>query len=155
MLTAILMSALAMFSCGSKNKPTYERIVFERIGSSGWDPSHTVWFEPLLMDSSLVEGATYKIDLIFRFSERHETLPMPVVIEMETPESTLICDTLTLGLKDTKYRIEENRSYGVKELTVPIAGDLKLTSGFALGVHHLMRKDQTRGILNVGIRIYR
>lgn len=153
MLTVIIMSALAFCSCGGKKHSASAKLIFDRIDASGLDPAQTIWFEPLEQDSTLAEGDRCDLQLILRFSQRHEQLPLPVTIQLETPSGTIANDTLLVGGTSDKYEIEKTQNFGITEFTINLAKEIVLQPGLAIGVNTPVPKEKTRGLLNVGLRV--
>lgn len=153
MLTVIIMPALFV-SCGTKESARSERTFFTKIDPAEWTREEVVWFEPLSEDSTLGEGTVCTAELIFRISERHKNENIPVVVEIEDAEGSTAKDTIIIGKDHRLYAADIKDCYGIKEITMRRHDKLRLNEGIAVGVSPLASKENSKGMLNVGLRLY-
>ena len=90
------------------------------------------------------------MDLVMRYSSRFRTADLPVALTIEDENGIVRADTIVIRPADSK-NVETRQRYGVREMRMTLDPQLRLHDGFAVTVSPLAAREQTRGMLNVGI----
>lgn len=145
-LTSIILST----GCRRIDNVTYAG--FEDIASDGWDPAYVLGFSPWPVDSVMAPGTTYDVNICVRYSARFRPTPLHLIVMSENGD-TQTSDTITIRLEPPASKPGGRGSYGVYEVTRQIASHLALQNGYLVELRSLTAKDNTRGILNIGVQL--
>lgn len=153
-----ILSSLILALSVSCNRSSEETVYsqFQNISPEGWDPNEVIAFEPWPADSLVKQEDFYGLNLVVRYSSRHETGVFPMLIALENEDGLLRSDTIIINVNDTENKASSIREqYGIRELTLEIDSLLKLKDGFAVSLSPLTQKEKTKGLLNLGIILKR
>lgn len=152
-LVFIIAAAAAMLAaCGDTERTAYSH--FEKIPGDGWRPDDVVAFEPWPLDSTEAAHCSYTMQLVMRFSARCPLESLPAAVSVEDADRVLRADTMVIATEaggNTSVR----EKYGVREVTMTLDPELRLTDGYAVSISPLLDPDRTAGMLDVGIRLLR
>lgn len=156
---AAVLSALAVCSCGNTDRPlrpSYSH--FERIPTDGWDPTDIIQFEPWPLDSTETANNVYRMDLVLRYSARNSLESLPLALTIEDGNGETITDTIVIGNGPAGVRKptwHERTQYGVREVTAGLQEHVRLSDGYAVSISPLIERNNTVGLLNVGLMLTR
>lgn len=152
MLTAFILSALVLLSCGRISNDRNRYIHFEQIDANGWSPEDFIIFQPWPEDSVSAGNSKYQIDLVLRYSSINQLESLPIAILIEDNERTIACDTVIAGHEtEVPGVFSEKEQFGVREITLTIDRNVTLTDGFSVTLNPLLPQANTKGLLNVGL----
>lgn len=146
-------SVSIMASCGADTQRTAWSH-FEKIPGGGWSPDDMVCFEPWPADSAEAAGSSYEMQLVFRYSTRCGLERLPAAVTVEDADRVISADTLVIANTPTDSTTVREK-YGVREVTLTLGHDVRLTDGFSVSVSPLLDTGRTAGLLNVGLRLMR
>lgn len=149
---AVTFVALLVTSCRQSGGVDYSH--FEQIGSEGWDPLDQLVFEPWPMDSVLVPGRTYRMRLVFRYSTLAKVPDLPLAVTVEDENGVMRSDTIVIN-HDGDSSVARKTKYGVREFGITLDPSVALRDGYAVTLSPLASREQTQGLLNVGIILTR
>lgn len=149
-LVWLTVTLMALLSAACTDSDTVPYSHFEQVGSDGWDPLDILVFEPWPADSAAAAGSVYRMDLVMRYSSRFRTADLPLALTIEDENGIVRADTIVIKPADSK-NVETRQRYGVREMRMTLDPQLRLHDGFAVTVSPLAAREQTKGMLNVGI----
>ncbi|MCM1370164.1 MAG: gliding motility lipoprotein GldH [Candidatus Amulumruptor caecigallinarius] len=144
---------MALPSCGDISSVAYSH--FERIGSEGWDPADILIYEPWPADSAEASAHRYDIELVVRYSSRRRIKDLPLSIVREYENGRQEADTVVLRLFDSGGSPAGDGHYGVYELPSKVESGLRLCEGYSVSVTPLAERNESQGILSVGLLMLR
>jgi len=145
---AVTLLAPLIMSCTQSENVAYSH--FEQIGPEGWDPLDMLVFEPWPTDSAAATATTYRMDMVLRHSSRFHIQDIPLAVMTEDGEGTVWTDTIiisTASASKTKTKVR----YGVCETRLTLDSALRLNDGYAVTLSPIAEREQTKGLLNVGL----
>lgn len=158
LLTAALLLSVLAVSCGYRDDSYTVYSHFEKIGPDGWDPADIISFEPWPLDSAEAATSVYRMELVLRYSTRNSLDNLPLAVSIEDENGISHSDTIMAGSGGKRKSAPEvtvRQQYGVREVTLPLQSEVRLTDGYAVNISPLIERSRTKGLLNVGIRLER
>lgn len=149
-IIAILLSIST--GCVEIEHPDWAR--FAEISGRGWDPDDLLIYEPVRADSLVPPETLYDFKIIMRSATRSQFSQLPMAVTIEDETGVVRADTIIIGGPEGP-ELDVKRAYGLKETSFILLKEIPLTDGFSITLSSLADPSQSKGLLNVGIEMWK
>lgn len=128
---------------------------FADIEPEGWDPLFTPEFTPHPADTLALARDRYDLWVILRYTRKCRISELPLTVEELSDDEPFMKERATVSLFDNDGTPTGDGKLGIYEKGIRIRSDIALPAEYKITVGHLLNKDDTQGILNVGVMLRR
>lgn len=151
----ILALSLTIILSGCREVDDVVYSEFSIIDPDGWDPVETLEFSSFPADSATFDNTLYDLRIMVRYDRSFSNRIIPLFVEQTVDGNVIERDSVSLVLYDDKGDPTGKGSLGVFERFTILEHDMPLKEGYSVTLSPLLNKQDSKGILNVGVSLKR